>query len=162
MSDTWDPMDCSSPSSSVHGISQARILEGAAISSSKLISSYHLKWLKRFGTEPDLGLLWVAQWLRIHLLMQETQVWSLLWEDPTCCMATKQAHHNYSASAPEPRSHNYRAHGPQLPKYALSLCSATEKPPQWQAHASQWRAVPLTTTRKDGTQQQRPSTAKGK
>ena len=26
-----DPMDCSPPGSSVHGISQARILEGAAI-----------------------------------------------------------------------------------------------------------------------------------
>ena len=118
MSYTWDPMDCSPPGSSVHGISQARILEWAAISSSKLMSSYHLKRLKRFGIEPDLGLLWVAQWLRIHLLMQETQVQSLLWEDPTCCTATKQAHHNYSASTPEPWSH-YRAHGPQLLKYAL-------------------------------------------
>ena len=27
MSDPWDPMDCSLPGSSVHGISQARILE---------------------------------------------------------------------------------------------------------------------------------------
>ena len=31
----FDPMDCSSPGSSVHGISQARILEGVAISSSR-------------------------------------------------------------------------------------------------------------------------------
>ena len=30
MSDTWDPKDCSLSSSSVHGISQARILERAA------------------------------------------------------------------------------------------------------------------------------------
>ena len=30
-----DPMDCSPPGSSVHGISQARILEWAAISSSR-------------------------------------------------------------------------------------------------------------------------------
>ena len=29
----WDPMDCSLPSSSVHGISQAKILEWVAISS---------------------------------------------------------------------------------------------------------------------------------
>ena len=27
MSDSWDPMDCSPPGSSVHGILQARILE---------------------------------------------------------------------------------------------------------------------------------------
>ena len=31
----WDPMDCSPPGSSVHGISQARILEWVAISSSR-------------------------------------------------------------------------------------------------------------------------------
>ena len=31
----FDPMDCSPPGSSVHGISQARILEGVAISSSR-------------------------------------------------------------------------------------------------------------------------------
>ena len=31
----WDPMDCSLPSSSVHGIFQARILEWIAISSSR-------------------------------------------------------------------------------------------------------------------------------
>ena len=31
----WSPMDCRSPTSSVHGISQARILEQVAISSSR-------------------------------------------------------------------------------------------------------------------------------
>ena len=31
----WDPMDCSPPSSSVHGISQVRILEWVAFSSSR-------------------------------------------------------------------------------------------------------------------------------
>ena len=31
----WDPMDCSPPGSSVHGILQARILEWVAIPSSK-------------------------------------------------------------------------------------------------------------------------------
>ena len=30
----WDPMDCSPPGSSVHGIFQARILESVAIPSS--------------------------------------------------------------------------------------------------------------------------------
>ena len=32
MSDSCDPMDCSPPGSSVHGISEARILEWVAIS----------------------------------------------------------------------------------------------------------------------------------
>ena len=31
----WDPMDCSLPGSPVHGVSQARILEWVAISSSR-------------------------------------------------------------------------------------------------------------------------------
>ena len=151
-------MDYSPPGSSVHGISQARILEWVAISSSKLMSSYHLKWLKRFGTEPDLGLLWVAQWLRIHLLMQETQVWSLLWGDPTCCMVTKQAHHNYSASTPEPQTP--WATTTQVCPRARALQQRShfnEKPTRHNEEQS-----PLITTRKDGTQQQRPSTAKDK
>ena len=36
----------------------------------------------------------VVQWLRIYLPMQETQVQSLIWEDPTCHGATKSVH-NY-------------------------------------------------------------------
>ena len=35
VSDSYDPMDCSPLGSSVHGISQARILEWVAISSSR-------------------------------------------------------------------------------------------------------------------------------
>ena len=37
----------------------------------------------------------VAQWLRIHLPMQGTQVRSLVRENPTCRRATKPMHHNY-------------------------------------------------------------------
>ena len=37
----------------------------------------------------------VAQWLRISLPMQETQVQALVWEDPTCHGATKPVSHNY-------------------------------------------------------------------
>ena len=36
--DSYDPMDCSLPGSSVHGISQARTLEWAAVSSSRVPS----------------------------------------------------------------------------------------------------------------------------
>ena len=43
-----NPMDCSLPGSSVHGISQARIKEWVAIFSSmfNIIELYILKWLK--------------------------------------------------------------------------------------------------------------------
>ena len=34
-------------------------------------------------------------WLRIHLPMQGTWVQPLVWEDPTCCGATKPMNHNY-------------------------------------------------------------------
>ena len=39
----WDPLDCSPPSSSVHGISQARILEWVAKPSSR-VSSWPRDW----------------------------------------------------------------------------------------------------------------------
>ena len=41
------------------------------------------------------GASLVAQWLRIRLPMQGTQVQSLVGEDPTCHRATKPMCHNY-------------------------------------------------------------------
>ena len=43
----------------------------------------------------------MAQWWRIHLPMQEAQVPSLIWEDPTRHKATKPARHNHRV----PRHH---------------------------------------------------------
>ena len=37
----------------------------------------------------------VAQWLKICLPMQGTRVRALVWEDPTCCGATRPVSHNY-------------------------------------------------------------------
>ena len=37
----------------------------------------------------------VAQWLRIRLPIQGTRVQALVWEDPTCCRATKPVCYNY-------------------------------------------------------------------
>ena len=37
----------------------------------------------------------VVQWLKICLSMQQTQVQSLVWEDPTYLGATKPIHHKY-------------------------------------------------------------------
>ena len=41
------------------------------------------------------GTCVVAQWIRIHLPVQGTQVRSLVQEDPTCCGATKLMCQNY-------------------------------------------------------------------
>ena len=41
------------------------------------------------------GASLVAQWLRISLPMRGTQVRALVWEDPTCCGATRPVSHNY-------------------------------------------------------------------
>ena len=41
------------------------------------------------------GASLVAQWLRIHLPVQETWVQSLVWENFTCQGATKLMHYNY-------------------------------------------------------------------
>ena len=53
------------------------------------------------------GTSLVAQWLRIHLPMQETWVRALVQKDPTCRGATKPVRHNYRACALEPANHNY-------------------------------------------------------
>ena len=57
MSDSWDPMDCSPPGSSVRGISQARILEWFAISDSgiKLESLVSPALVGRFFTTVPSG-----------------------------------------------------------------------------------------------------------
>ena len=43
------------------------------------------------------GTSLVAQWLKIHLLVQGTQVQSLVWEDPTCNGTTKLMYHSYQS-----------------------------------------------------------------
>ena len=50
-----DPMDCSLPGSSVHGIFQARILEWAAISFSKC---YVDSWQEEMGMTEDEMVGW--------------------------------------------------------------------------------------------------------
>ena len=42
-----------------------------------------------------LGASLVAQWLRICLPMQGTQVRALVWEDPMCRGATRPVSHSY-------------------------------------------------------------------
>ena len=71
------------------------------------------------------GTSLVAQWLRIHLLMQGTGVLSLVREDPTCHGATKPVRHNYWAHLPqllksvrlEPVLRNKRSHCDKTPAH---------------------------------------------
>ena len=74
------------------------------------------------------GLPWWLSGKRIHLPMQETQVRSLVQEDPTCCGATKPVHHDCWACALEPGNCNYWAMG--YNRWSLhieELCSSTRK-----------------------------------
>ena len=82
----------------------------------------------------SLGASLVAQWLRIRLPMQGTQVHSLVREDPTGCGATKPMCHNYWSPSAAMRN----------------LCNATKSSP---------RSLQL---EKAGAQQRRPNAAKKK
>ena len=84
-----------------------------------VLSWQYLKF--KFLKNLNVGTSLVAQWLRIHLPMQGTRVWSLVREDPTCRRATKPTRHNYWACVLQPTSHNYWARAPQL----LNLWAAT-------------------------------------
>ena len=86
----------------------------------------------------------MAQWLRICLPVQETQVRSLIWEDPARRRAIKPARHNYWACALERVLCNKRNHCSEK----LAHCNS--------------RAGPLATTREEPAQQWRPSTVKNK
>ena len=107
----------------------------------------------------------VVQWQTVHLAMQGTSVWSLIWEDPMGCRTTEPGHHDYWACALEPGNCNCWAHVLQLlksssPRARGSTIEAT-------AMRSSCTAVRATFTlvaaaREKPTEQQRPSTAKNK
>ena len=59
------------------------------------------------SSKNNIGASLAAQWLRIHLPLQDTQVQALVQEDPTCRGTTNPVRHNYWACALEPMSHNY-------------------------------------------------------
>ena len=97
-----------------------------------------------------LGPSLVVQWLRIHLAMQGTPVWSLVQEDPTCCGTTK------------PISHNHWVCVQQLlkPMCSRAWVPQQEKPPQWEAWALQLQCSPCSLQREKVHEQQwRPSAA---
>ena len=75
-------------------------------------TQYNRKLLTRCQESDEVlkaegGTSLVAQWLRIHLPMQGTQVRALVREDPTCRGATKPVRHDCWVCALEPTCHNY-------------------------------------------------------
>ena len=95
----------------------------------------------------------VAQWERIHLPLQETWVWSLIWEDPTyleqlslCTTNTEPVSQSLGALTTE-------ACGPWSPQQEKSL--------QWEAQAPQLESGPRSLQlEKASAQQWRPNAAK--
>ena len=92
-----DPIDCSPPGSSVHGIFQARTLEWAVISSSRgsfaprdqtqvshIAGRFFTVWAPSENPEKQVNELSLTspmvQWLRPHLPKQGVWVWSLVRE----------------------------------------------------------------------------------
>ena len=63
------------------------------------------------------GASLVAQWLRICLLMQGTQVRALVWEDPTCRRATRPMSHTAEPARLEPVLRNKRGHDSERPAH---------------------------------------------
>ena len=57
----------------------------------------------------EIGRTLAVQWWRVCLPMQETRVQSQVWEDDTCCGASKSMGHKYRARAVVPGGHKYRA-----------------------------------------------------
>ena len=106
----------------------------------------------------------VVQWLRIHLPMQGSRVWSLTREDPMCLGATKPMSHNYWASAPEPGTHNSWVHVLQLQKPEhLEPVLHKEKPPPWEAPTSRLERRPRSPQlEKAHVPQQRPGAIRSK
>ena len=93
-----------------------------------------------FFKKRRIGLPWGVQWIRIQLPMQETQVQSLVQEDPTCCRATK------AVCVPQLLSPCSRAHNPKQLSLRIAATEAQvprvcvpqqEKLPQWEVLAPQ-------------------------
>ena len=97
----------------------------------------------------------VAQWWRIHLPVQETQVRSLVQEDPTCCRAARPMCHNFGACALEPGSCSYWSSSALEPVLRNKGSCWDEKP----SHHTEESPL-LDTAREKPVQQLRSSTAK--
>ena len=119
------------------------------LAQAKIINLLHIDEISQSTQQNTLlkkvwGGFLMAQWLRIHLPMQETQVQSLIWEEPPCCGATESMHHNYQACALElgicsycslltlePMLHNKRSYlseNPLIQTRVAPACHNNRKP----------------------------------
>ena len=89
----------------------------------KLLEGRIHRWLKN-SSRTSL----VVQWLRICLQKQGSQIWSLVWEDPTRHGTAKPASLN-------PWDHLLQLLKPKCPRAG----TVQERPLQWEAWAQQWR-----------------------
>ena len=78
---------------------------------------FRINWFDPCCPKKHSGASLVVQWLRIHLPIQGTWVWSMVQEDTTCCGATEPVCHNYWACALEPRNCNKRNYHNEKPAH---------------------------------------------
>ena len=79
-------------------------------------STKQTNWVQQGCRIPGKGLPW-GLGSRVHPPTQETEIWSLIWEDPTCHRAPK----------PMPQ--------PLMPARHTVRAPQQEKPPQWDVQA---------------------------
>ena len=113
-------MDCSPPGFSVHGISQARILEWVLLSSSRGSSKPEMEPMPP-ALQADALLVPASAGDASSILGPGRS------RMPTCLRVTKLMGHNYWACSLELGKHNYSVHMPQplTPAVHLSLCCPT-------------------------------------
>ena len=125
MSDSGDPMDCSPPGSSVHGIFQARVLEWGAIAFSKGRSLFTYKFTvdicssSYYNSSSFFSVLYASTRASLIALlgknmpaMQETRVLFLGWKDlrgrkwqPTPVFLLGESHGQRSLACYSPWGH---------------------------------------------------------
>ena len=83
------------------------------------------------------GVSLVAQWSRMCLPMQETRIWPLVWEDPTCQQRNYTCAPQLLNLCSKAGNHNYWGHTPQLlkPVHSGAWVQQQERPLQWETHA---------------------------
>ena len=112
----------------------------------------------------------VVQWIRIHLPMQGTWVWSLVQKDSTCRGATKPESCRLSLrSRPwetqllkpaHSRSLEPRTNETTEARVPRTCAPQQETPPQWEACGGQLESSPISPQLEKACVQQRSSTAK--
>ena len=85
------------------------------------------------------------QWIRIRLPMQRTQIRSLVWEDFTCCGATKPVHSNEDPAQPEKEKQNKNFWFQSTPTRPTQLAN-TPPATSWPEEGCQgaYRVAPIT------------------